>query len=359
MVAPLTVRVQAVPSPLPQEPLDVVFIGPKQTDGSFAADTLTQITQTNALAGLGKAGAMKRAYDTISSAVATRNWALPYTDSNDEATLVSNMNDAINAMSKPEEKAKIDGSPFVVVIPEVTGAHGNAAFAPLATLRTVVQTLRGGVIFADAAQDSFASTSAWLKANSGAGQISMCNDATFNGVANTSGAIIAAAHYLRNFSGNFGVNPIGTTYPIQGISTPSPSIPFDPISNAQAELFDDEYGTSIIEYGGNFYLWGGKMQAAVGGSDLEVVGHRIVTFDLTRQMQDLLLRYVGRLATTAVFLQISSQASALISPRITTGQAESASLTDVTVDSTGHLTATLNVAFADPIEAAILTVSVG
>lgn len=288
MAAPVSVTIDEVGSILPRVPLSVAVIAPVGSGGTAAPGEATQITAAN-LATLGTDGLLKVAYDRFTQFVTPSFWAIPYAENSDAAVQNTNIDAAISALISDKTKSAIDGfAPDLVCLPNI-GVDATTANAHITKLKGLMDTHRIAGSFVDSAKDSLTDTQTWLKNNTGDGILAVTN---FDGA--VPGSIVALQHQLRYIAvEDLGVQPYGVQYPTHA-SNPTPERPFAVESaTAEAELLDDDFGTSIFAYDGGHFLWGGKVRTAVDGSALNTVGHRLVTFNIAKQVARLLLGLVG------------------------------------------------------------------
>lgn len=364
MTAPFSVTFRHGPAPhIPPAPLTVAVLAANEAAnlaGNAPVDEYTLITEANADTVLGASGLVRTVYDLIETYAAVHVYVVPFDPGSDSTERTAGGVAAINAMATPAELTKLQGLPpnFVLLLEEPSGAA--TANAILAHLRGVIgpgQGLEGACIFTDAAQDSQANAVAWAGANGGSGGVwGVANGGTVG-----SGAIKGAgpmlAHYLRYAARDgIGVNPIGLTFPVAGLTTPSPAWGFsftDP--TAAAEVIADAHVSSFITSGGGVYLWGGTAPVTPSGSPLQYVGNRLIAFEMVRRVRRALVEHVGRSGVDPDALAIT--ANNRIRAFVDNNEVRSAVVHDVTISGVA-LTASLAVTFHRAIDSVSLTVEV-
>ena len=354
--APVRTRFEQVGSPVPRSPLSVVVIAVAGQGATLTPNEVTEVTESTKAA-MGTDGMMLLAYNYLTRHTAPHFYALPYAHSADAATLATNIRNAITALGSDDERVKFTHSfnrPSFAVMPNV-GPDSVAANAAITQLKALASdsSLRIAGVFVDGRSATQADAVTWLGNNAGDGLISVMNSG-----GSVPGSIIAASQWTRYLTAtNLGLNPIGIDYPVDS-PAPTPAWSFLPDSQtAAAVALARAYGTSIITYNGNHYLWGGKINASVEGSPFESVGARLVTFQMADRIEAEMLRYNHTRLTLARRERLFSTAVLIAQEYINLGEAADVALGTPTL-SAGLLSMSMSVSFDEVVRNSELVVSV-
>ena len=359
MVAPVTVRFEALPSPIPRAPLSVAVIDEDGGGATVAQNTLVKITESNK-ATLGSDGPLRSAYDHITQRADVLFWVIPVAITGSPGTDAPVINAAIDLLDDADERAKLDGfAPDLVVVvpagaahdaadPAITGASGHA----VSTRATFFSDASVATGFAN--PPTLAEVEAFNDANSHPGVLLALND---GGDADVPGRFLLAEHYIRYFGQrDIGVNPIGVSFHAADITAPDPHFGWGiEDAAAPANVLVAEHGAVFVSYAGDVFVWGGKMDV---DDVLDVVGHRLVAKRMAEQTIVAGLPLVGQRVTVDQREGLQSQVQDIAAVFVALGEAASMDVRLPQVEQ-GVLRHQVAIRFYDTVEAYELDVEVG
>ena len=352
--APVSARFIEVGTPAPRSPLSVVVIAPVGESGTATPNQVLEVGESNKDV-LGTDGMLLDAYNRFTAHATPFFYVLPYEDSNDAATLATNIKNAVNALGSDDERVKFTETynrPRLAVLPGV-GISATTANDAITALKSLAgpDSMRIGGVFVDGRNADLADARAWLTANAGDGLVSVMN---YGG--STPGSIIAAAQWIRYTDAHrLDVNPIGADFQLD-TPAPSPVWAFLPDSTtAAANVLRANHGTVIVNYNGDHMLWGANIDTAIDNSPFESVGARLVTFEMADRMEERLFRLNGKRLTTAELERATTDLATIAEEYVLLGECADARV-GVPVLRNKLLSAPLHVEFFEIQEAAELTV---
>ena len=293
-------------------PLSIVLVTPKIELGASAADDitipapdneLTEITNANEDTQLGN-GFARAAYDYIESGSSVRVFALPFavdrTDNADSARLPRVVT-ALGALSNEVELAKLPNRTCdLIVVPNETG-RGTGANSVVSALKPFgLDTSLGAISVVDAGPTdgdrTQAAVTAWEAANADPNVVAISNSGDVAGQADMPGSVIMAGHWAR-YTSIHGIHaqPTNLRDTLTGVSNIQPERAFDErdgSSSAVVLAADPIYMTSIIDWNGSHYMWGGRTQHGAGDPRINI-GNNLVSHRMVKEARRVLAPYLG------------------------------------------------------------------
>lgn len=293
MTTPLSSRVEARPSTQrTTSPLSAVMVVPKtelgtNPDGSddtvIAApdNQLTRITSSNEVSSLAPSGFVKAAYDEIELGASVDLFVLPFdvarADSVDAR--LTKVVAAFTAMNTAAQKAKLPHNTIdAILLPRESAIEGsnpdNAAFNALSTTCAAFEAVGvcdAGTISASGSitdTPTFADVQTWESQHSDPNIVAVTNRGDVAGYAGMFGSVIYLAHWaeVTSYPGsNYGIGaqPSNLRDLVRGVSNINPMFAFDENDgSSEAVVLRNEpnHLTSLIEWNGGLYFWGGRTQ---------------------------------------------------------------------------------------------------
>lgn len=354
MVAPATIRFDALPSPVPRAPLSVAVIDQDGAGATIAQNTLTKITEANK-ADLGTDGELLSAYEHITQRANVQFWALPV-----DPSAVANIEAAIDLLDDAGEREALGGFAPDLVIVRPFGAAHDAADGAITSASGHADSTRA-TFFSDASAatgftdpPTLSEVEAFNTANSHPGVLLALNS---GGDADLPGRFLLAEHYIRYF-GRFdiGVNPIGVSFHAADITSPDPYFGWGiEDANAPANELVVDHGAVFVNYAGDTFVWGGKIDTT---TVLDTVGHRLVAKRMAEQTVIAGLPLVGQRVTLDQREGLQTQVQEIAAVFVALGEAASMDVRLPRVES-AVLRHQVEIRFYDTVEAYELDVEVG
>lgn len=293
MVSPLSSRVIAQPSAQrTTSPLSAVMVMPKtelgtNPDGSEdiglgAADNqITRLSASTEETALAPAGFSKAAYDEIELGASVDMYVLPFDVARADATdaRLVKVQTALTAMNTQAEKRKLPhGTVDVILLPRETGLSGtspdNAAFNSLSSACAAFEAVGicdAGTIPATGSltdRPTFQEVQDWEATHSDPNIVSVTNRGDVAGYAGMFGSVIYLAHWaeVTSYPGaNYGIGaqPSNLRDVVRGVTNINPVFAFDENDGSSEAVVlrnAPNHLTSLIEWNGADYFWGGRTQ---------------------------------------------------------------------------------------------------
>ena len=314
-----------------------------------AADgELTEITPSNTDATIGN-GFARAAYNYVNADATSRYYVLPF---------VVDVNDAVgdrltkviaaidSAMGNSVERAKLPNGEFdIVVVSRESGLGTTDGANPVLTaLEIYLERYRARAIvdagpYASDPNDATPSNTAvvgWEANNVNHRVMSITNRGDIVGYTNMWGSVIVAGHVSRVWaSKGLGAHVATLRDPVLGADNFRPDRSFDPdvaTDTARTLANSPNYMTSLINWNGASYLWGGKTQQASENSPIAWFNRQVIIDRMAKQTKRDLLPFIVDTATPRLLssIQLTVQ-NDLTATYVATGLVTGVTVLDVTL----------------------------
>ena len=330
MVSRINVRVEAEAAAQAEvSPLSIVFPVEKEAAVTAPDSELTEVTFSNEDSVLGEDTLAKHAYDKMESGGIARLFVLPFTPSGADPAnitvderLASVVAALRGGLESTNERNKLPhGSVDMIVLPRETtlgpvGTHESPNTNAVITRLKLygLDNSLGAVSIVDAGpiadkdnvqatEPSLEDVQIWEAGNTDPNIMAITNRGDIAGFPNMWGSVIAASHWIR-YTSERGIHaqPTNLRDLLLGADSFKPVRSFSPEDGStEAEILTNapNFMTSLIQFQGQHFLWGGKTQHTNANDPRaflsnNIIAHRMVKDAKRDLFPYLMLRGTGR-----------------------------------------------------------------